>query len=245
MPCAIAVPGLQHARDFAKVTLSLDGHGISSKVALDLAHRPIQHRAPLVDEHDAVTQRLHLVHLVGRHQDRFPRLSLILEHLLDQPRVHRVQAGEGLVHDDQVWIVQQSGDNLCLLLHAPAQLRHLFLAVFGQIEQLQPLAQPAAGHPLIHPLQRRQVDQRRFQFQVLVQPSILRHIADAALFLQIQRTTVNPDRACIRFIDIQHHADGRRLAGAIGTQQPKDLARRDGKTDVDHRLCLAKSLGQV
>ena len=101
------------------------------------------------------------------------------------------------------------------------------------------------GDLFIHPLQRRQVDQRGFELEVFVQPSILGHVADAPLLGQIKGTLKDADGARIRLKDIQHHADGRRLARTIGTEEAKDLTRLYGKRDVGHGLCLAEPLGKM
>ena len=41
---------------------------------------------------------------------------------MQQRGVDRVEAAEGLVHDDEVGLVQQRGDELDLLLHALGEL---------------------------------------------------------------------------------------------------------------------------
>jgi hypothetical protein len=74
-------------------------------------------------------KRFHLVHLVRGHDERLARRLLLADDVFHQPRVDRIEAGERLVDDDQVGIVQQRGDELRLLLHALAEFLYFLVAV--------------------------------------------------------------------------------------------------------------------
>ncbi len=159
VPGPVLLACLEHAGQADEIALAFQHNRIPGELALDLGHLAVEHRPAGVDQHDPVAQRLHLVHLVRGHQDAFACPALFLENLLDQARVHRVEAGEGLVHDNQLRIVQKRGDELGLLLHPLAQLLHLLRAVLPQIEPLQPLRQSCARDRLRHPFQCGEVDQ--------------------------------------------------------------------------------------
>ncbi len=118
-------------------------------------------------------------------------LALFLQDLLDQAGADRVQAGERLVDDDQIRLVQEGGDDLRLLLHALAQLLNLLVAMLGQLEPFQPAAQTAASHPLVHPLEGGQVDEGGVQPGVFVQPSLFGHVADAPFLVQVEPAAEN------------------------------------------------------
>ena len=51
-----------------------------------------------------------------------PLRAKVDERVLQERRVDGVEAAEGLVHDDEVGLVQQGGDELDLLLHALGEL---------------------------------------------------------------------------------------------------------------------------
>ncbi len=108
----------------------------------DCSQGPIQHVDAFINENDAVTELLDLVHLMGGHQDRRPFITQFSNYILDQPCVNRVQSSEGLVNDHQLGLVQDGKDDLCLLLHAFAELAYLLLRVVSQIEAFQVGVQP-------------------------------------------------------------------------------------------------------
>src|SRR5660398_158934 len=134
------------------------------------------------------------------------RRLLFLQNLLDQPSVDRVQTGEGLVHDDEVRLVQQCGDNLRLLLHALGELLNLLIPMLPEVQALQPVRQTLPGISRIQPLQGSQVHQDGLQAGILVETTILREIADAVLALSGERTAQHFRPSPIRREDVQHHA---------------------------------------
>ena len=85
----------------------LDNHVVALVAALDLAHLAGQHRLAVVDQADGVAQLLHLVHAMGRKQDRLALILQLQQRPLHQHRIHRIEAAERLVHHDQARIVQQ------------------------------------------------------------------------------------------------------------------------------------------
>ena len=79
---------------------------------------------------------------MGREQDRSALLFQFEDHVLEHVRIDGIESGERLVHDDQLGLVQQRGDELDLLLHA---LRHFLDALvdpFRDVEPLRPFARP-------------------------------------------------------------------------------------------------------
>lgn len=118
---------------------------IPREALTDLADRPVEQRPSLVDQQDPVAHLLHLVHLVRGHDHAHPPVCQLAEQVFDHPGVDRVQAGERLVDDHQVGLVQQGGDGLGFLLHALAQLFDLFLPVLRQVKALQVRRRQAAG----------------------------------------------------------------------------------------------------
>jgi len=91
----------------------------------------------VIHQNDFVTKLLHLVHLVGAHNNRFACIALFLEQVLNQLRIHRVQSAEGFVDDDDLRIVDKGGNQLSFLLHPFAQLFDLILTELYQFELFQ------------------------------------------------------------------------------------------------------------
>ena len=65
------------------------------------------------------------------------------------------------------------------------------------------------------------------------------------LFSFVHRPTQDRGRALIWPKDVEHDANGRRLARAVGTEETKDRAAFDGKGYIHYGSCFAKRLGEV
>src|SRR5690349_20018760 len=83
-----------------------------------LARRPVEHHVAAVDHQRAIAQLLHLVHLVGGEQHGGARGAALVQDLLEQRHVERIEPAEGLVQDQQARRADQCGAQLHLLLHA-------------------------------------------------------------------------------------------------------------------------------
>ena len=70
-------------------SFKLDNHVVALIAALDLAHLAGQHRLAVVDQANRVAQLLHLVHAMGREQNRLALVLQFQQRLLQQHRVHR------------------------------------------------------------------------------------------------------------------------------------------------------------
>src|SRR5579859_939158 len=121
------------------VPFVLDLHVALAVPGLDRLEIPLQHRRASVDEADAVTQLLHLVHAMGGKQNGLALLLQIEQDVFQQRGIDRIETEERLVHDDEVGIVQQRGDKLDLLLHALGKLFHFLLHPGVDLQPLAPL----------------------------------------------------------------------------------------------------------
>jgi len=84
----------------------------------DRVDRAVQEAPTLVDEQDAVTQRLRIAHVVGAHDHGRATVALLDQQALEHRRVDRVEALERLVDDEQIGRVDDRRDELRLLVHA-------------------------------------------------------------------------------------------------------------------------------
>ena len=84
--------------------------------------------------------------------------------------------------------------------------------------------------------------------EVVPEREPLRHVADVALDrrgLAAQVVSQARAGARVRRQEAAHHADGRRLAAAVGPQEAEDLAARDREGQVDDHVLAAEALVEV
>ncbi len=84
--------------------------------------------------------------------------------------------------------------------------------------------------------------------QVLVEAEALRHVADlAADFVRLGDDVVAEAlaRAAVGLEEAAEHADGRRLAAAVGPEKAADLALGDLQVQALDHLEVAEALAQV
>ncbi len=220
-------------------------HGVIRVLAAEFAHRPVQHHVPAVDHQRAVAQLLDLVHLVGREQHRAARGAALGEDLLEELRVERVEAGEGLVQDQEAGFADERRAELHLLLHALRQRLHLLR---GPRCELHPLEQGEPGgacrmrgEALEFPVVDQHVDRR----DAPVQAALLGQVGDLPPRIAADAAAVEDDLARVGLEDVGDHADERRLAGAVGSQQGEDLARPDLERHVVHDRPAIEGLDDV
>ena len=109
------------------VAVEDDVDAVARVAAFDLAHASGEDEVAAIDEGDGVAELFDLVHAVGGEEDGSTLIAEVNEGVLEKRGVDRVEAAERLVHDDELGIVQQCGDELNLLLHALGELFGLLL----------------------------------------------------------------------------------------------------------------------
>src|SRR5579864_715520 len=102
-----------------------DLHTVFTVPRFNLLEIALENGLAPIDQTDGVAQLLYLVHAVGGEQDGFALLLHLQKHVLQQISIHGIQAGERLVHDDEIGIMQESGNKLDFLLHTFGQLFYL------------------------------------------------------------------------------------------------------------------------
>ena len=91
---------------------------------------------------------------MSREQDGPPLLFQFEDHVLEHIRIDGIEAREGLVHNDQLGLVQQSSDKLYFLLHALGHFLDPLVDPFGDIEAFGPAARPRNRIAAVSPLSR-------------------------------------------------------------------------------------------
>ena len=120
------------------VSLEGDLDAVARVAALDLAHAAGEDEMAARDEGDGVADLFDLIHAVGAEEDGLALLAEVDEGVHEERGVDGIEAAEGLVHDDEVGLVEQGGDELDLLLHALGELFGLLGDGFGDLHAFAP-----------------------------------------------------------------------------------------------------------
>ena len=137
-----------------------------------------------------------------------------------------VEAGERLVEDDQLGIVQQRGRQQHLLPHAFRERRQRRVLIVFEAEQFQEALDLRLEHRVVHAAQAADQAQVLRRGEVRVEKRLFGNVAE---LLSIRRQ-VFEDRlalpqhvAVARLHQADEHADRGRLAGAVGAEIAEDL----------------------
>ena len=167
-----------------------------------------------------------------------PRLAQLAQELTQLDPGSRVQAGGGLVEEQHLGIVDEGVREAQPLLHAARQAEHVGVALVREVDQLEQVADdapPLGRTEAVAPTEEVQVLP---DLHVVVDPERVRHVAEDAahrLGVPADRFTGDPGIAGSRFEERREHPQHRRLARAVGADEPEDLARLDGQVHAADR----------
>ena len=91
-----------------------------------------------MDEADVVAELFDLVHAVGGEENGAALLAEVDEGVHEEGGVDGIETAEGLVHDDELGLVEEGGYELNLLLHALGELFGLLGNGFGDLKLFAP-----------------------------------------------------------------------------------------------------------
>jgi len=161
-----------------------------------------------------------------------------VEALLDQ----RVQAGDRLVEDQELGLVHEGLDETHFLAAARGQLVHR--PVQRRVEALDQLIADGGIDPSA---QRGEVVQDGSAGQLGMQREVAGQEADAAADLPAVGAAVQVEqrgRPRGRPDQVEQQPHRRRLAGAVGAEEPEDLAAPHLEVEGEHAVAVAVVLGQ-
>ena len=188
--------------------------------------------AALGQQQQPVAEPLGVLHHMRREDHRGAGLGALQHHLLQHRLVHRVEAGEGLVQDQQARVCHQGGGQLHLLRHALRQLLDLAVGEGGQAEAVEQAPRRALGVVAAHTLQPAEIDHGLQHRHLAVEAALLRQEADVAAAPLAGRAAQHLDRPAGGPQDVERHAQRRGLARAIGAQETEDAALGDIEAQV-------------
>ena len=197
------------------------------------------------DDDDAVAQALDEVELVGGEEGGHTGSGALAQHGAHDVDRHRVQAGEGLVEDEQVGAADEGGGELDALLVAQGEPLDLVVAAPGDAEALGPLPTGPAGGGGVDAVEPGEVGQLLADPHPGVQAALLGHVADAAADPGVDRCAVPGHRARVGGERAHDDAHGGGLAGAVGPHEADQLVVVQGEGQGVEGLKAPEALGQA
>ena len=129
-------------------------------------------------------------------------------------------------------IVQQSGDELNLLLHAFGELFDFLVLPVGDLQAFAPFQRAFARLVLGEIAQAAEEDQVVENLHAFVEPALFGKVADVIQLLAVEGLAEEANLTFIRHSDADHHADGGGFAGAVGAEQAVDAAFANGQRKI-------------
>ena len=234
----------QHLRRRAGV-----GHGHPHRahpVPDHVGDRPAGQQPPAADDRHGVGDLLDLGQDVAGDQDGAALVGQPAHRAADLVDPGRVQAVGRLVEDQQLRFLEQGGGDGQPLLHAQRVRLEQVAAAVEQAGGLEHLVHPSlrgADRPgeqaQVAPAAERREERRRLDDRAHP-PGDLRQVAR-------HRVVEHPDPAGVRADQTEQHADGRRLARAVGTEEAVHPAAGDAQVEAvdSHLTAVPGAIGLV
>src|SRR6266849_1878362 len=232
----------EHLRSSAQAAVEPDDEMLSAMCPLDVREGAVYQLSSPRDDAQLLAQLFCLLHDVGREQDRFPAAAQVEHRVLHDLGVHRIEAGERLVENQEVRIVQHGRDELHLLLHPLRQLIDAAQFPLGKSESLEPCLRSLARLPPVDALHFAEEDEHVEHPHLAVQPALLREIADPLrVGPAAPRLPEYTHGASVGLQNVHDHAYGRRLPGAVRPEQAVDNPAGHGQRQLVNRGVTGKA----
>ena len=224
----------------------LDDDSPSGRLSgLQLGNRAVGHEPARADDDHSVAQALDDVELVGGEEGGHTCGRPLQEDLAHDVHGHRVQAGEGLIENEQLGVAHQCGGQLDALLVAQRQALHLVAAAPLQAQTLGPPLCSRLGGGGGQSVEAGQVDELLGHLHPGVEAALLGHVADGASDGGVHRGT-HPGHGA--GVGGEHpHDDAHRggLARPVRTDEADDLAAVQGQGEIIQGLKAPEAFGQA
>ena len=197
--------------------------------------RVVGHHLAAAQDQDGGTDLLdHLEH-VGTVQDDFAAAGQRAQQSAQHERGGDVQAGEGLVEDEDFGIVQQRGGEENLLAHALGVRRQRRVAVVPEREGAEEFVHLGFEDAARHAAQPAHQLEILAAGEVRVEVGLLRHVADAPLEggeILVHAASAVEDLTFGRLDQPGQHLHRGALAGSVGPEVAEDFAGLHRKADL-------------
>src|SRR3954470_21732384 len=206
-------------------------------------HLAVEHLLAARDDADGVAHPLGVLHHVRAEDDGLAAPLQVHDGVLQRLCVDRIEPAERLVENDEFGVVNQRRDELHLLLHTARELVDLRVAPIallrGETESLQPRVDALVSVAGFQSLELCEKSQHASHLHLPVEPTLFRQVPDAVEETGFMiRPPEDRDGAGVRRDDVEQHADGGRLAGAVRTEQSVHGASRYLEREVAYRDVL-------
>ena len=214
-------------------------HDVARHLALQLVRGALGHDQPVVDDGEAIGERVRLLEVVGGQEDRRPLLAEgpdLVPHAC--PRL-RVEAGGRLVEEQHGRPMDDAEADVEPAAHAARVRPGRAVGGGRQLEDLEHLVRPAHGGRLVHAVEPALEDELATTGLGGIGGSALRHVADptADLLRLLEKVDAGDGRLPTRRDEEgREHPQRGRLAGAVGSEEAEDLPGSDVEVDAAHRL---------
>ena len=169
---------------------------------------------------------------MGAEEDGLTLFAKVDQGIHQKRGVDGIEAAEGLVHDDEVGLVEEGGDELDLLLHTLGEFLGFLGDGFGDLHALAPDVGALAGGGGVEAVQLAEKDELLHDLHLFVKAALFGEVADAVEEFAAKRLAEELDGAGVRDGDADHHADTGGLAGAVGAEEAEHTAGLNGEAEV-------------
>ena len=219
-----------------------------TELPLDLRDPARRQDPPAVDDRHAGADLLELGEDVAADQDRLAERPQFAEQLAQLDARPRVEPRGRLVEEEDRRIVDEGVGEAEPLLHAAAEGLDVGVALFGEVDQVEQVADHLAPPPRRQPVAAGEEVEVLPDLHVVVDAEGVGHVADdppRGGRLAADRDAADEGVAGGRREERGEHAQRRRLACAVRPHQAEDLVLADDQVEPADGEGAVEALGQA
>ncbi len=210
--------------------------------------RPQRHELALVDDADAVAQLLRFVDVVRGEKDGCALAADSANHLVEQIARPRVESGCWLVHEEDIWVVNETAYDGNALLPAAREVLDELVHLVAELHDFYELVHAPVYLLARHVLHKTVENDVFLDGDFLLEAVLLLDDANIAARLNAvgySVNAVNTNAAAVGEIHGGEEGDRRCLASAVGAEKTEDFALVYGERQVVNSDELAKAFGEM
>lgn len=179
----------------------------------------------LLDEHDGIASNFDFTEKVGIEENGSAALALIANDVADEAAAHGVEAGSGLVEEDEFGLVNKSLGQTDALQHTFRKAAKTAVAMRCEADKIEEGGNAVAelrGSESAEPAMKRE---EFGSSQPVVETKIFGEEADLATDFDARERVIEDLRVAAAGLDkAEQHLDGGAFAGAVRAKKSEDLA---------------------
>ena len=198
-----------------------------------------------IDQSDVVAEFLDAVHIVGREDDGGTGIAEFEDFALDDGCIDGVEAGEWLIEDQELGIMEHGNDKLNLLRQTLGEFLDLFVPPVADLKAFEPLLEAGGGVALGEAFEASEEDGLLADLHLLVEATLLREVTDVVNILSGEGVTIECKCALVGGSDMIDDTDKSGLTCTIRAEEAIDLATRHLDAYIIESGVAGISLGDV